>query len=390
MLLSNAKHKLVGQVRFTVSGLSLEKLINLAFMNNIKLYEVKRLEYTKITAITPARQYVKLKSLLPEGKYTIEKNSMGGGAQVIHILRRRYALLLGILVCTILMFAASQRVWMVSVSGCSTVSSKQVEDVLKGYSLMGWKGNMGERLEQAEQKLLTDMPQLSWASLSVRGVVLHAYVKEKPPATVAMPKDTPADIVATKNAVIENVTVLQGTAEVKKGQTVAAGQTLISGQLVFSDVPYKYISAQGTVTAKVWYFDTVEMPLTVTTSERTGNKATVRTMNFLGNNIVLSGTNPFAQSECEEYTSPVTPIGLPFEVVEHTYYETVSKTVPITEAEAISEAERRILDKIQLQIDDDAIYSDRNTTYEKLANGNLKVTMYIETIEKIGYYKEIK
>jgi|GEM_PF-1208759 len=390
MLISSVKHRMLGQVHFTVSGLTLEKLLNIACQHDIPLYQVERTAYTGIRAKVSALHYKKLQRLLPEGHYKMIRQAVTGTAGLTFILRKRYALLVGLLLCIAVLLTGSQRIWMVSVQGASTVSTQLIEDEMQKYQLLTWKNDIDSKLEAAEKSLLKDIPELSWVSLSVRGVVLHVYVKEKPAETESVPRDTPADIIATKDAVIEQVTVLQGTAAVKKGQTVAKGQTLISGQLVFSDVPYRYISAQGVVKAKVWYYDTVVEELTMQTTERTGRSCFVRTMNFLGKEIVLEGKNTFSKSEFEEYSTTMTSLGLPLEVTNRTYYELRSKTVTVSEEDAIAEAERKILDKIQQDIPDDAVFNDRQTTVEKQDDGKLKVTMYVETIEKIGFYKELQ
>lgn len=390
MQISSWKQRLLGQVHFTVSGLTLERLLNIAVKNNITLYKVERVSYTCISAVVSAVQYKILQRLLPEGNYRLQRKSIKGGAGVAFALRRRYMLWAGALLCAALLVIASQRVWLVHVEGAEKLSAAVVEQKLQDYDLLSWKGDMEGNLEAAEKQLLKDMPELSWASLSVQGVVLHAYIKEKPEEVEPVPRDTPADIVAQKDGVVEQVTVLQGTAAVKKGQTISKGQTLISGQLVFSDVPYRYISAQGSVKAKVWYYDTITVGLTREITQRTGKSATVRTMDFLGLEINLEGSNPFSLSEYEETTAPESTLGLPMTVRTRTYYELEKKTEAVSQTEAITLAEEQILDALQEQIPDAAVFSDRKTTVEPQTDGTLRVTMYIETIEEIGLYKELE
>jgi hypothetical protein len=152
------------------------------------------------------------------------------------------------------------------------------------------------------------------------------------------PDTTPANIVADRDCVIEEITVVKGTPVVKVGDTVRRGDLLISG-IIETENGTEYVRAEGTVRGTSSTTISTEMGRTVTdTTTNDGGIATfcVKIFNFriniyknYGNrqddcviiesskNIILHGTRlPVAliygrYAVTEEYTLTLTDADLP-------------------------------------------------------------------------------
>ena len=128
-----------------------------------------------------------------------------------------------------------------------------------------------------ENQLLVRIPELSWASLEIRGSRAILRVRESvlPPALVD--RNTPCNIVAAKDGIIHKMIVLDGQAAVGPGQTVKKGQLLVSGIIEHPDtIGVRYVHSTGQIIARTWYQQTVELSLKEPYRQRTGRKAEIK------------------------------------------------------------------------------------------------------------------
>lgn len=390
MLAFKRVRKITGELEVTATGLSPEKLLNLAAKNHISLSGVRRLSYTQLCFNIGPADYNRLKKLLPEGRYKLNIGSSRGLSLMLYAFRARYCLIAGIIISIVLAFFASSRIWFVKVRGCEKVSEENVLQLLESYGLKSGASVSGEELDEMEKRLMQDISDISWVGISRRGVNIYAYIKESSELPESTPIDKPADVIALKDGVVEKVTVLQGRAVVTQGQTVRAGDVLISGELIYQDLPYQYIYALGDVQARIWYSGERKISLVQNETVRTGNTAVVRTMRIFGQDIPLDGENPFASYEVESREQDVMNLGIPVTIITQTYYETEEREYSITQEEALELGKSDLEQELSAQIPQDAEIL-RTQSSVKAAEGEnaVIVSMFIETLEQIGQTKEL-
>lgn len=390
MLAFKRVRKITGELEVTATGLSPEKLLNLAAKNHISLSGVRRLSYTQLCFNIGPADYNRLKKLLPEGRYKLNIGSSRGLSLMLYAFRARYCLIAGIIISIVLAFFASSRIWFVKVRGCEKVSEENVLQLLESYGLKSGASVSGEELDEMEKRLMQDISDISWVGISRRGVNIYAYIKESSELPESTPIDKPADVIALKDGVVEKVTVLQGRAVVTQGQTVRAGDVLISGELIYQDLPYQYIYALGDVQARIWYSGERKISLVQSETVRTGNTAVVRTMRIFGQDIPLDGENPFASYEVESREQDVMNLGIPVTIITQTYYETEEREYSITQEDALELGKSDLEQELSAQIPQDAEIL-RTQSSVKAAEGEnaVIVSMFIETLEQIGQTKEL-
>ena len=390
MLAFKRVRKITGELEVTATGLSPEKLLNLAAKNHISLSGVRRLSYTQLCFNIGPADYNRRKKLLPEGRYKLNIGSSRGLSLMLYAFRARYCLIAGIIISIVLAFFASSRIWFVKVRGCEKVSEENVLQLLESYGLKSGASVSGEELDEMEKRLMQDISDISWVGISRRGVNIYAYIKESSELPESTPIDKPADVIALKDGVVEKVTVLQGRAVVTQGQTVRAGDVLISGELIYQDLPYQYIYALGDVQARIWYSGERKISLVQSETVRTGNTAVVRTMRIFGQDIPLDGENPFASYEVESREQDVMNLGIPVTIITQTYYETEEREYSITQEEALELGKSDLEQELSAQIPQDAEIL-RTQSSVKAAEGEnaVIVSMFIETLEQIGQTKEL-
>lgn len=390
MLAFKRVRKITGELEVTATGLSPEKLLNLAAKNHISLSGVRRLSYTQLCFNIGSADYNRLKKLLPEGRYKLNIGSSRGLSLMLYAFRARYCLIAGIIISIVLAFFASSRIWFVKVRGCEKVSEENVLQLLESYGLKSGANVSGEELDEMEKRLMQDVSDISWVGISRRGVNIYAYIKESSELPESTPIDKPADVIALKDGVVEKVTVLQGRAVVTQGQTVRAGDVLISGELIYQDLPYQYIYALGDVQARIWYSGERKISLVQSETVRTGNTAVVRTMRIFGQDIPLDGENPFASYEVESREQDVMNLGIPVTIITQTYYETEEREYSITQEDALELGKSDLEQELSAQIPQDAeILRTQSSVKAAVGENAVIVSMFIETLEQIGQTKEL-
>ena len=390
MLAFKKVRKITGELEVTATGLSPEKLLNISAQNHIRLSGVRRLSYTQLRFSIGPSDYNRLKKLLPEGRYKLNISSSRGLSLMLYAFRARYCLIAGIIISIALAFFASSRVWFVKVRGCQRVSEESVLNILESCGLKWGASVSGEELDEMEKRLMQELPDISWAGISRRGVNIYAYIKENSELPESTPVNKPADVIAAKDGVVEKVTVLQGRAVVTQGQTVRAGDVLISGELVYQDLPYQYVYALGSVQARIWYSGEKKIPLKQLQTVRTGNKAVVRKMRVFGQEIFLDGENPFAQYETEESEQDVMNLGIPVTIITQTYYETQTREYSISQEEALELGKSELELELSKSIPQDAEILKTQSSVKMVEGENaVTVSVFIETLEQIGQTKEI-
>ncbi len=134
----------------------------------------------------------------------------------------------------------------VRVSGNEIMSEQQVLDELSAVGFgVGSRWSKIDR-NAIELSVLKRAEGIAWININREGRVAYVSVIELRDIPAPPPTFTAANIVATEDCVIEEITVTRGTPVVKVGDTVRAGDLLISG-IVEGDRGTEYVMAEGVV-----------------------------------------------------------------------------------------------------------------------------------------------
>ncbi|MBQ8320781.1 MAG: sporulation protein YqfD [Clostridia bacterium] len=152
-------------------------------------------------------------------------------------VKNKIGILLGIIFSIFMCVLLQNVVWDVRVDGNDTISDSAV--IYELYSSGFGIGNIWSDTDTAEveSELLSKSENISWVNINRRGSVAYVSVIEKNKEISYEQKEAAggyANIVATSDCIIVDITVKRGCAEVKVGDVVKAGDILISGVLPIS------------------------------------------------------------------------------------------------------------------------------------------------------------
>lgn len=159
----------------------------------------------------------------------LEQTGRAGLYWTVLRLHTRPVLVIGLLALLLLSFWAPSSVFFVRVEGNAAVPDRKIIEAAAKCGISFGANRRQVRSEKMKNALLDAMPELSWAGVNTYGCTAVISVRErKDPQTQTVPNSV-SSIVASRDGVIQQITVLQGNKLCSVGQAVKQGQVLISG-----------------------------------------------------------------------------------------------------------------------------------------------------------------
>ena len=153
------------------------------------------------------------------------RGMVGHLTRILH----RPVLWMGMVLLLFLSLWVPSRIFFVQVEGNVQVSTTQIVALATECGLSFGSCRRDLRSQQIQNALLEAVPELQWVGVNTKGCVAVISVRERSKAQETQPPVAIGSIVALRDGVIAEMTVLQGTALCQPGQAVSAGQVLISG-----------------------------------------------------------------------------------------------------------------------------------------------------------------
>ena len=197
--------------------------------------------------------------------------------------------------------------------------------------------------DKIETRILVKSDVISWMSINIKGTVAEVQVRENvKPQEDDTPKK-PANLVASKEGIIEEVRIFRGTLTVSPGQPVGKGALLVSGFYEGERVGVMYTRAAGQVFARTKSEYYIEIPFEYEGKRYTGEEYYDNYLIFFDYLINISknsGKEGVLYDKIDIVENFCLPGGIetPFgaKSVKYAAYETVTFTRTAEEAEALA------------------------------------------------------
>ena len=156
-----------------------------------------------------------------------------------------------VFVALLITLLSSSVVWDVRIDGNERLADTEIERELERCGLEVGRPWWSLERSRIENELLSSCGDIAWININRRGSVAYVTVVEKENVGENISESTGgyANIVASADCVIEEITVKRGVAVVKQGDTVRRGDLLISGALP-EEAGGGFCFAEGTVTGR--------------------------------------------------------------------------------------------------------------------------------------------
>ncbi|MDI3481143.1 MAG: hypothetical protein PWQ97_798 [Tepidanaerobacteraceae bacterium] len=386
-----------GYAIIKITGENAERLLNQAALKGIYLWDIKRIDDKTLTAGVDARCFFKLSRLARKTGCHLSILRRKGIFFMINMLRRRRALVAGALLFIASIYFLSSFIWSIDVVSQDPEIKKAVEDDLRRWGLKEGTFKYGLDKKQYMDKILQQHKEIAWGEIKIKGskLVVELVKKKLPPE---LEENSPCDIIASKDGIIEEIIPFKGEALVKPGDTVCAGDVLITGRIVTksdqkselgqqdaSDV--LLVHARGIVKAKTWYQKAVSVPLVMEEKLPTGRvKKAYRLQLGKSTWSFQLGSVPFALYETETSAQarllPESIGDVRFSVIYYREVQLKKKFIGVDKA--AQEAEKQLLEQLKSLPEDIKITRKKMDFALDSDEKNVIGTLTLEVIEDIG------
>ncbi len=389
-------HFLFGRLYFEISGPNVERFLNLCAKNNIVLWDLKP-SGKGYRFFIRKKAYKTLENLAEKTHIYIKLSGRYGLPFFLLEHRKRKAFFVSVFMGVLMIFALSQFVWEITVSG-SEVYSKS--DILKYVTTNYYKPGTYKRnvdCNQLEEHLREDYEEIAWVSCSLQGTRLHIEIKETLDRKTKQNPKKPCDIVANKSGLITGLSVKSGTPLVSVGDKVKKGSTLISGLIYYYSDDFQVtetdkIRADGEITMKTKETYKESIPMEYYEKKLKKKKKRIKS--------IYAGTYEwkFSEKKKEEHTNIIekkyslkigSSLYLPLGIYVRTYqpYDTVRKTY--TEKQAKEKLEKRLKKYLAKKERKGIQVIHHEISYKKKGNSYTASGTILQE-EKIGKIRNIK
>lgn len=253
-----------GIITVRLSGTNYEKVINMALMRGIYIWNIIR-QNEGLEFKIRRSAYEAVANIAADNGMQMEIIRLQGIPFWKKVIKGRSGLLSGALLFILAIYLMSSFIWFIDVENNLKVDNSTIMVTAAKHGLYTGAGKWSFSRREVEKAMLVDLNQLSYVKVDIRGVKATIEVVEK-----ILPGDEitgPCHIVAAKDGVVEEILLLEGQKNVEEGETVTKGDILISGIKFYQseniiqvgddnegeEIPPETVRARGIVRARVWY-----------------------------------------------------------------------------------------------------------------------------------------
>ena len=219
----------VGNICLKITSSSLTDLLTSLNVAGIVLNNIEPINELSTLITINKKDFVTLKRILShrEDQWIIQNKS--GFYWTLVRLKERPIFISGLLVILMLIIFLPGRVLFVDIEGNQLIPEKKILDAAQQCGIVFGASRREIRSERIKNELLALLPELQWTGVNTYGCVAIITVREKSIKTEENNNTAVCSIIAAKDGIINNMTVLRGNPLCKVGEAVKEGQLLVSG-----------------------------------------------------------------------------------------------------------------------------------------------------------------
>jgi similar to stage IV sporulation protein len=369
-----------------LSGGRQERFLNLALQRDIDVYDINWLGEDLLEVKADWQELGRLRKIAKITGCEMQIRRSQGLPFACKYLRRRKAFVAGVLVFALGLAALSQLVFAVQVLPQENLEQLAADEVLQRAAEHGVKPGAIFRslpIDEIEQQLKHEIPELSWVYIERQGVNVNIKVAERSIYPEELENATIGAILANRDALIEDVLIKRGYAEVSHGQTVHKGELLVS--------PLEDGRADAIIRARVWYEGYGEGVTREEVVEPLGESRFVYRLVGAdgGKSLILWGVPPVVEGENSGVKSDVSEVNIAlrgenFRLQVEKLTPQISKFITHSEDEAKAQALEQALSSLREQIGDENKLLNQEVEYVLLDGDVWAANVRWECIEEIG------
>lgn len=348
-----------GFVVISLEGRGVERVLNLAVSRGLGFWDLRK-QKDEARLCLGIDSFRALRPLVRQARCRLRIRQKVGLPFIKYRLRRRWGLVAGAVIFVAVLYLATSFVWQIRVIGTNRLEKEEILALVEQCGVRPgiWKREID--LTALAEELPRRNSDIAWAALRLRGVLLEIEIVEH--LSEPVPDNRPADLVASRDGLIERVVVIEGRAAVEAGDTVSRGDLLIEGVVSLDQgtpdpeeqPPPGEVRARGKVEARVWYEAREPLELTRISQKPTGRSGSACYLCWDSGRRRLWGPakNPYrsAKEKSRILKWGWRNLNFPVELETRTYYELQVELKEVPYSEALRQSREKAVRKLQEEI----------------------------------------
>ncbi|MBQ7499919.1 MAG: sporulation protein YqfD [Clostridia bacterium] len=380
-------NKLVGYYRFTLSGEDPARLLNILHSRRIAVYSPVNGGDGSFTFDVLKKDFEIVREILDKNGFKRYSVYRAGLPRRLLKYRKRPGMIVGAVLFAAILYASSLFVWNVE---AVTPGSADHEDIINGLKEIGF--GVGTFLpkcdiDQVCFEYMSRTEDVSWIAINIKGTV--AEIETRDIVRSERYDDSPSNLVASDDALIESYSVYGGISCVQPGQVVRRGELLVSGVIDDNQGRLRLCRASGEILGRVTLTLTESVPKTEKTAYTEESDIRAERLSILGRSVGISKKpDTKGLSALRRESSALVlfdSIELPITLERTVYGRKLEKTVSRTDEEARLLAAKRLAKQVSA-LEADIISMETNETDD---GETLTLACRIECIKNIAEERKI-
>lgn len=365
-----------GYYTITVEGVEIERFLNYLIRNDIRVYNVKRINNINIEFDIDRKDLRMLKKVYRGNNFNIKiKQRMG----IPFVLKRIYKLK-GMWICAFislgLLMLTSQFVTDIYIKVPEGIDKESVKIELYKVGLKPgvYKKNIDRK--EIRDSIMLKFNEIAYISINVKGTNIFVTVTKKDESLDSKKDSNYCNIIASKNGIIEKIMPRSGNKNVNPGDIVQKGDILVSGSNTKS-IPEVWATTFYETKKSASYEDVIR--------EKTGNKKRIYTISFYDKKYTLRKNIRYKDYivENKDYKLSLGSYTFPVKINISTFYETKDKKIKKDKEILKEELSKIALKELEYKIPASARFIDVDHDY-KVNKNMLEYVVTVKTSENIA------
>lgn len=382
---------LTGYVKICIRNGQTERFLNLCMVRGIVIRGLAVMEDKSLTCYIALRHFILLAPVRRKTKVQIHILEKHGLPFFFARSKKRKAFFLGILICFLLLFILSQRIWNIHIEGNVANSTPEILCFLEEKGISHGIKKSALNCSAIAAGIREHYPETAWVSARIKGTRLLITVKEGDFQTSEQnTSQDPCSLIADESGRIVKMVTRAGMPQKKPGDVCKKGEVLVLGRLELKNdsqeiFRYEYVHADADIYIRRNLSYYAELPLEYQKeipldSVKTGGFVKAGPLYLEWGKKTGKGWNCILEESPLRLTESFV---LPVSIGKITCRQYEKRRVTRTEQEAKAEA-FRILQKYEEKLMEKGVQISSNNVKIEVDHKICKSRGTLEIIEKIG------
>ncbi|MBU5336494.1 sporulation protein YqfD [Intestinibacter bartlettii] len=359
-----------------VEGIDTEKYLNFICKNKVSIYNVKRIDKTKVEFSVSRGDLKKIKNMYRGNKFEVKIKQKTGIPFLAKRIYKYKTMVFSAVVSLLLLLLTTQFVTDIYIDCPEGIDKKVLQDELEECGLKPgvFKKTIDRKI--IRDHIMQEIDEVAYLSINVKGTNVFVTVTKKDDENTQTSNSNYCNIIASKNGIIEKVIARSGEAVVQVGDIVKKGDLLIQGANT---------SAMPQVWATTFYESVQKKPYIETINKKTGKSKNVYTITFYDKEYEIKRNIKYNDYVIENKTKEI-KIGnytFPVKIIVSTFYEVTKKEVEADVDKLKEELKQKALKDLYYMMPASAKMGDVNYQH-KVSKNMLEYIVTVQASEDIS------